>query len=491
MTVRRFRLRVRTLLPAFTLAILLTWTLSRWRTAYVPSNYSTSAHSFGPISDLTALHQRFWREFHTLLENNAPNTTASVTEEEKAQAVGFRYKDAPPRPNYLHVPENDVATMKHAHTRFVGAISHSPPQLSYIPGTKGVVSTAGGSYLPVLVISLRMLRRTGSTLPMEVFLADEDEYEEYICDEVLPSLNARCLVLSRILSVAPSKIEKYQYKPFAMLFSSFEEILFLDADSFPLEKPEDLFWDEPFRSKKMVTWPDFWASSASPLFYEIIDQVAPPMGLRQSTESGELLISKKTHTRTLLLCTYYNYWGPSHYYPLLSQGAAGEGDKETFVAAASVMQEHFYQVSESICALGHRTYGGMAGSAMAQFNPIQDFKLTSQGKWRVRGDEAPAPSVFFIHANVPKFNPATVFDHGAVNPAFADDGTYTRAWTIPENVVKDFSSKVDVERAFWQEMLWTACELEDKFSSWRDYVGICASVKDYWSAVFGDERLHT
>ncbi|KAJ5297825.1 hypothetical protein N7508_008074 [Penicillium antarcticum] len=476
-------LRVRTQFAALTLALFLAWTLLRWRTAYVPANL------FGHISDLTASHQKFWRDFHTLLEQCSPNTTAPVIENERAPTEGFKLKDAPPRPNYLHIPDDDVATLKDAHTQFVDTISQSPPQLSYIPDTKGVVTTAGGFYLPVLVISLRMLRWTGSTLPMEVFLADEDEYEEYICDQVLPSLNARCLVLSRILSVAPVNIEKYQYKPFAMLFSSFEEILFLDADAFPLEKPEVLFWAEPFLSRKMVTWPDFWGSSASPLFYKITGQVAPPMELRQSTESGELLISKKTHTRTLLLCTYYNYWGPSHYYPLLSQGAAGEGDKETFLAAASVMQEHFYQVSERICALGHGTDGGMAGSAMAQFNPIQDFALTSQGKWRVRGDEAQAPSVFFIHANFPKFNPATVFDDGAVNPAFADDGSYTRAWTIPESVVKDFSSKADVEKIFWQEILWTACELEDKFSTWRDHVDICAAVKDYWGAVFGDERL--
>lgn len=60
----------------------------------------------------------------------------------------------------------------------------SAPTL-HIPGTKGIVSTAGGTY-PILVISLRMLRRTGSTLPIEIFLADEDEYEEYICDVVLP-----------------------------------------------------------------------------------------------------------------------------------------------------------------------------------------------------------------------------------------------------------------------------------------------------------------
>ncbi|KAJ5248942.1 hypothetical protein N7468_000393 [Penicillium chermesinum] len=428
---------------------------------------STNAPSTA-TPDLTAAHQRFWKSFSRYLEKYAPDTEP-ILELEKAPTEGFNAKNPGSRPDYLDVSLEDIATIKQAHTGFVGAISGSPPELQYVPGTKGVVSTAGGAYLPVLVISLRMLRRTGSTLPMEVFLADEDEYEEYICDVVLPSLNARCLVLSRILVTAPANIEKYQFKPFAMLFSSFEDILFLDADAFPLEKPEALFQGEPFRTKGLVTWPDFWASSVSPLFYEIAGIPIPPMDLRQSTESGEVVLSKRTHTKTLLLATYYNYWGPSHYYPLLSQGAAGEGDKET----------------ESICALGHRKPGGMAGSAMAQFNPMQDYALTSQGKSRVRGDEAPAPDVFFIHANFPKFNPATVFDMGhEVKPAFLDDGTYTRAWTIPEEVVAKFSSKVDIEREFWREILWTGCELEDKFASWEGRSGICAGVKKYWNHIF-------
>ena len=68
---------------------------------------------------------------------------------------------------------------------------------------------------------------------MEVFLVDSYEYEEYICDVVLPSLYARCVVLSDVLEALPQrlKIEKYQIKSFAMLFSSFEEIFFLDADA--------------------------------------------------------------------------------------------------------------------------------------------------------------------------------------------------------------------------------------------------------------------
>lgn len=478
----RSALRVRTLLGAVLVIAFLIWSFSRYTS--VPALDFTVPGYGKTAPDLTAAHQSFWRSFHSLLEKHGPDTNPLV-EDVKAPTEGFNAKEDRPRPEYVLVAREDIDTMRDAHSAFLDALQSSLTlHLQYIPGTKGIVSTAGGSYLPVLVISLRMLRWTGSKLPMEIFLADEDEYEEYICNVVLPSLNARCIILSRILESSPTKIEKYQFKPFAMLFSSFEEILFLDADAFPLEKPEHIFSSSLFKSFHMITWPDFWASSTSPVFYEIANIPAPPMNLRQSTESGELLLSKKTHPLTLLLSTYYNYWGPSHYWPLLSQGAAGEGDKETFLAAAMTSNEPFYQVSESICALGHGTAGGMAGSAMAQFNPMQDFALTSQGKWRVRGDSASGLDVFFIHANFPKFNPATIFENHEVNPAFMDDGSYTRAWTIPEDVVGRVNKRVDVEREFWREIVWTACELEGKFVSWEDYGGICDGVKEYWRNVF-------
>ena len=381
----------------------------------------------------------------------------------------------------------DVLRMKKAHIEFVDAITTDPPRLAYIPGTIGIVTTAGGAYLPVLVISLRMLRRTGSHLPVEVFLATRDEYEEYICNTILPSLDAKCTVLSDVLDAVPksNKIQKYQLKPFAMIFSSFEEILFLDADAFPIVEPELLFEKSPFKDTKFVTWPDFWSSTASPFYYEISSQQIPPMDSRQTTKSGEVVISKKTHLRTLLLATYYKFWGPTHYYRLLTQGASGEGDKETFIAAAMSLGEPFYQVSERICAMGHRTESGFAGSAMAQFDPIEDYKLTQQGEWRVNGSKAIQPRPFFIHANVPKFNPATAFQKQDVNPAFLDDGNYARAWTIPEEMIEAFP--VDVEKQFWADILWTGCELETKFESWKNKTDICNGVRKYWNALFGPE----
>lgn len=479
--------RLRTLFLALAISSVAAWLFLRWeqqeQTHTRNREFSSSNGQFEAFHGPGG-HAEFWRQLQPLLATYEPKCDPPMGLG-KAPSIRFEVQDSDHRPELLDIASSDVDSMKTAHRVFVDVIKAKPPKLNYVPGTKGLVSTAGGAYLPVFVISLRMLRRTGSNLPMEVFLSDESEYEHYICDVVLPPLNARCMVLSHVLDAVPGtwKIEKYQFKPFAMLFSSFEEILFLDADAFPLMKPEALFTSEPYRSKKMVTWPDFWSSTVSPIYYEITSQPVPPINVRQSTESGEILISKKTHLMTLLLCTYYNFWGPTHYYRLFSQGASGEGDKETFVAAAMAVEEPFYQVSEPICAIGHRIQDGMAGSAMVQADPIDDYALTVKDIWRVRGMDAPAPKAFFVHANFPKFNPATVFTKQAVNPAFTDDGSYTRAWTIPENKIQEFG--VDVEKHFWEEILKTACELEDKFESWKGQTGICDGVKNYWNAIFG------
>lgn len=509
--------KFRTLLLALFIASIVLWTTSRLRNpAPIPaqsqsqtSTTTTTDDDINPPNNKPPIaqdgrssqkpqiiydiegHGNFWRQFQPLLAAYEPQC-APPARLANADSVRFRVKNPERRPENLEMEESDVAKLKKAHSGFVDKISKSnPPQLSYYRGTRGIVSTAGGSYLPVLVISLRMLRKTGSRLPVEVFLADTSEYEPYICDVILPYLNARCVVLSKVLSQVRNagnyKIEKYQFKPFAMLFSSFEEILFLDADAFPLIDPESLFTSAPYANNSMITWPDFWFSTISPLYYRAASREVPPMNTRQSTESGEVVISKKTHLKTLLLCTYYNYWGPTHYYRLMSQGAAGEGDKETFVTAAETVGEPFYQVSEPIRAIGHRIEGGMAGSAMVQYDPAEDYALTQRGVWRVAEEDniepdAPMPRPFFIHANFPKFNPATVFTEQAVNPAFAEDGSYTRAWTIPEDTVPAIG---DVEREFWREIMWTACELEDKFRSWEGVEGICDNVKDYWSAMFG------
>ncbi|KAL9108334.1 MAG: hypothetical protein Q9227_006933 [Pyrenula ochraceoflavens] len=427
--------------------------------------------------------RKVWHALKSALDLTFPRIT-SLQRHGKLPPIGFdKINDTFERPDYVVISKDDVIAARAAHSSFINQ-SDTVPSLVFNPRSRGIVSTAGGAYLPVFVISLRMLRRIGSTLPVEVFLADTDE--------------------------SSARISRYQYKIFAILFSSFEQLLFLDADSFPIHNPDVLFDSDPFKSTGLVTWPDFWIDGCSRFYYDIIGKEVPPLTVRASTESGEILVSKVNHRNTLLLSTYYNWYGPGMYYPLLGQGVSsrpGEGDKDTFLTAALASNEKFYAVHEYIRPLGRRKFedgmsegshdasGKIAGSAMVQHDPIEDFQLTSSGTIaRLKDDNghgAPGPKgpkPFFIHAHFPKFNPATVFDDhgdGVQLPTKGIHGEDVRAWVAEERTVRDLG--YDVERAYWEEIKWVACELEDVFRDWKQRKGICQRVQKYWNTVYGKE----
>ncbi|KAJ5894932.1 hypothetical protein N7495_006623 [Penicillium taxi] len=428
----------------------------------------------------------FWSAFHPILNLHNPFCPPS-TDKIGVGALAFDAKNEIPRPDLLQLTEECEWAMTSSHSSFIQDIRSAKDDLKpvHTAGTRGLVSAAGREYLPVFVASLRMLRRTGSTLPVELYMHDATEYEKKICDEVLPALNAQCFVLSDVLE---TQIEQqFQIKVFAILLSSFEEVVWMDADCFPLFKPEELLDSDPFNSTGLVIWPDFWYSSTAPIYYKVSNQEVPAMIARQSSETGFILVSKKSHFLSLLLSAYYNYYGPSHYYRLFTQGAPGEGDKETFLQAASVMGEPFYTVSESVQRIGHsRGKENLVGFGMAQSDPREDYALTQQGKWRVKDPSiAPAPRMFFIHANYPKFNVGT----GILNPnrdsstaTTNTDGSFGRIWTEPADAIRRFGW--DAEKAYWEEAKWVTCNFPFDFKTWEDKNDLCDQVDEYYEYVF-------
>ena len=163
------------------------------------------------------------------------------------------------RPDLLKIPQQDVDKMRDAHARFVAQVPELAQKFPYESGTQGIVVAASGALLPVFLVSLRMLRRTGSTLPVEVFMESKKNYEKEICEIVLPPMNATCMILSEIVEAVPQKLKmsRYQLKALALAFTSFDEVLLLDADNVPVEKPDHLLNSEPFLSKGFVSWPDY------------------------------------------------------------------------------------------------------------------------------------------------------------------------------------------------------------------------------------------
>lgn len=421
----------------------------------------------------------FWRSLHELLVQHAPGCSPPEQTAQPSPDAGFGNADWE-RPELLSMPKENVERMRNAHISFVAGMRWNTPRLVYKPGTRGIVTTAGGSYFPGFVLSLRMLRRTGSILPVEVFVASNDEYEPYICEEVLPPLNATCVVLADIMDAVPqaTPIEHFQYKIFSILFSSFEEILFLDSDDFPVHDPIELFTSEPFLSTGLVTWPDFWHSTASSFYFQISSQRDPSVMERATSEAGQLLYSKKRHEHSLLLAAYYNYYGPHYYFRLLSQGGEGEGDKETFINAATALREPFFATSENVHGIGGgREDGSNGGWAMVQYDPVVNY--ASKGK---NDSETESKRPFFLHANVPKMNPGSIFNLDRSPTKDANDN-YARMWKYDAHIMAVFG--FDLECQMWEEMKWIGCELEDKFKDWQGREGICTNVTQYWNDVCG------
>ncbi|KAJ5993608.1 nucleotide-diphospho-sugar transferase [Penicillium sp. IBT 35674x] len=440
-------------------------------------------HPPAPLS-LAARQETLLRDLSVQLKEQKPQCSPPKVDGH-VDGVTFDPVNLKPRPDHVANADEIQGPMQEAHDGFVAAIKE-PKARPYNKGTKGIVSSAGGEYLPTFVASLRMIRRTGCELPVEVFLKDWVEYEPYICEVVLPKLDAQCKVLEEIMDVVrdgqgkPSKhikVEHFQIKPFAMLLSSFENFIWIDADCVPLHDPTALLGSDPFSSTGLVTWPDFWANTASPLYFNISRQSEPLMTARAATESGVMLVSKRKHFPTLLLAVYYNYYGPEYYWPLLGQGAYGQGDKDTFIQAASALGTTFHTVSEPVAAV-ERDYdnGAWTFTAMVQADPIEDYKLTSQDIWRVtNATAAKAPRVFFLHASSPKFNAGL---------ELAKKSRRGRLYTRPEDVIRRFG--YDIEKSYWQEAMTVACDLEHAFDSWKKSSELCEDMQNHWNKTFSD-----
>lgn len=419
----------------------------------------------------------FWYECSRVLYDNRPQTNSPISVIGTASTLAPDDPDSPRQPyrDLVRLRDDNLERMRSAHDSFVKEMK---PLLEKSAGPfsgRGVVMVGGGEYFGPAIVGIHMLRRTGSLLPVEVFVPDEKEYETEICDGYLPKLNAKCVVLSQFQREGPPtklEISHYQLKAPALLLSSFEEVLLLDSDSIPLVNPEtEMFDTEPYRSSGLITWPDFWGATESPRFWNITGKTSYPDNLPPfSSESGQLIMNKKTHLPSLLLATYYNLWGPECYYPLLSQGALGQGDKETFMAAAVALDAPHYRVKTPPLALGRYDGKTQKGTAIVQYLPSDD----NQSRQTVR----PA----FLHSNTPKMNAGHLVDEGDL--LSVDGKSRLRLLGPKSDVVRLFG--FDIEDTLWDLLVQTGCELADTVREWKPRERLCDRLTEHHELVFNE-----
>ena len=187
----------------------------------------------------------------------------------------------------------------------------------FVKGGRGLVLTAGDEQAPYLLISIKAFRKLGCTLPIEImYLGDSDLGEDYRADlEALAGVITRDL--SQMIEDEGWTLRGWAAKPFAILMSSFQEVIFVDADALFFENPETLFDDPGYIETGALFFRDrlMMPESKQRWLQQILPKPISKLVKRSRMwtgesghmqESGVVVVDKWRHFIALLLVTRMN-----------------------------------------------------------------------------------------------------------------------------------------------------------------------------------------
>ena len=243
---------------------------------------------------------------------------------------------------------------------------------------KGIIISGGGRYLLCALVNVRMLRDHGFDLPVELWMFRNERLPSSAIRE-LERWNVHCREL-------PPLPTPYASKPYALVHSSFEELLVLDADNTPIRNPEYLFDSAPYQETGALFWPDFeWAPPNEA--WSILAKLPEPRLVRQQ-ESGQLVIDRSRCQDALAQTLDYN-----ERYPEIRSFLWGAGgDKDTFQLAWYATQTPFHMIPFYPGSAGKTVDGEFRSNTMVQHDPDGKplFMHKNSLKWHLLRNESQA-----------------------------------------------------------------------------------------------------
>lgn len=244
-----------------------------------------------------------------------------------------------------------IKDLRTAWTEFVSHIRPYPGNFS----DRGIVMCIGGlSYYTCGLITIRILRQIGCTLPIEAWYKGNE-----LSDEVIDELGGYNVVCRDFNEVDHAGLSGVALKPLAVLKSRFKEICFIDSDNICIKDPASLFDLPGYRQYGAVFWPDYWKTGAENPIWKIVKHRYKE-GPEQ--ESGQLLIDKERCWREINLSVHFN--SLSHIYHKILWG-----DKDTFRFAWMALKTPFAMIEKELATCGYRDNGQFLGTTMVQHDP--------------------------------------------------------------------------------------------------------------------------
>jgi hypothetical protein len=258
---------------------------------------------------------------------------------------------------------------------------------------RGIVIPTGNQLFSVAVTLIKILRHLGCHLPIEIFYLGSRDLSEDRRNYLETFKDISCIDITMSIDIAhPDLVLKGWFiKPFAMLFSSFQEIILIDADVVFLQNPEIFFQTIQYRNTGALFFYDrqLINDHNKPKEYAtILKQIVPkpyPASftsrriIQELTEyemdSGVVIIDKRRHFYGLLMICLLNTL------PIRSSiQSISYGDKESFWIGFDMLKESYSFIDEYAGTIGNPEYGNHTAKhdhilcgAMAHFDDVLEL----------------------------------------------------------------------------------------------------------------------
>lgn len=251
---------------------------------------------------------------------------------------------------------------------------------------RGIVLCGGGSvYFPCIWVCVRMLRRFGCMLPIELWHRGPRE----LTDDMRRLLEPYDVVFQDAFEIAREypvrRLDGWELKPYAILNSRFAEVLYIDADNVVVRNPEFLFDAPLYQKTGSLFWQDVPGnhSDQSYLKDHAWDLLGLPYRDEPQFESGQLLVDKRRCWRALQLTLHLNEHSDYYY-------TAFFGDKDTFHLAWRKVEQEYSLNPHPPGVLG-------ANWVLVQFDPDGKrlFQHRCNAKWTITGQNFRIPGFLY------------------------------------------------------------------------------------------------
>jgi hypothetical protein len=237
---------------------------------------------------------------------------------------------------------------------------------------RGIVTAFGGvRNFTCGYVLIRLLREElKCTLPIEVWHYGEGEITPSM-RQLLSPYDVTLVDARSVLANTHSEVQDgWQLKALSILYSSFSELLFLDADQVPIIDPTEVFDFDRFKSSGAVFWPDMLdIRDDNPIWAQLgLENRCMP-----SFESGQFLIDRTRHISVLKKIVALNEMKDEVY-------ASVYGDKDTFLLGFLLENTPFEIVP-------HRPFITERALIQRDFDGNPLFQHRTNAKWVYRGKQ--------------------------------------------------------------------------------------------------------